>query len=409
MEKSKSVNEIRAPATQLRVIVYGMAALFAAASSAWSSESSALRVYLFASSTCEGCKEIRTELLPKVKAHYQNAVSIAHIPVDDIEPFKLQLLYEKHYGVNDDEALKVFVGRQFLSGKKAIWERLDAVVGEELAKGSVTPTPDEIRAEAASRESNATAPAQGVGEAALQKFGTFKPTAIALAGLVDGINPCAFTTLIFFISLLAALRKGKREILIVGLCFALAVFVTYLMLGLGAMRAVKVASVNHGAARGLTWVVVAVTLGFAGYSFYDVYKYRRSGKGEDLTLKLPEKIRNRIRTMISRQMRTRNVVIAALLLGVAVSLLQAMCTAQVYLPVIMCVSRDPDMAPKAMGYLLLYNSMYVAPLMAVFALAFCGVTSERMAVFSRKNVGVTKALLGVVFLGLAILLIATSL
>lgn len=377
-----------------------------------------LTVLLFASSTCESCREVKTQLLPSIQGKWGARIRVTHIPVDDAESFKLQLLYETRYGVNDDEALKVFVGGQCLSGKKAIWERLEGAVAAELAKGSVTPTPDEVRKPAAGIGASAGSgcatpvPTAGGGyatssAAVLERFGRFKPGAIALAGLVDGINPCAFTTLVFFISLLTALGKGRREILVVGICFAAAVFLTYLVLGFGALKAVKVASVDLGIARGITWAVAGVTLAFAGYSFYDFYKYRRSGKGEDLSLKLPDRIRNRVRTVISRQMRTRNLVIGALLLGVVVSLLEAMCTGQVYLPTLMCLAQDRDLAPKAVGYLLLYNAMFIFPLLGVFALAFCGVTSERLAEASRKHVGTVKLLLGVVFLGLAAMLLIT--
>jgi hypothetical protein len=61
------------------------------------------------------------------------------------------------------------------------------------------------------------------------------------------------------------------------------------------------------------------------------------------------------------------------------------------------------------GYLLLYNGMFILPLLGVFGLAICGVTSERLAAFSRRHVATTKLLLGLVFLGLAVLLIATTL
>lgn len=374
-----------------------------------------LTVLLFASSTCESCRDVKTQLLPPIQSKWGARIRVTHIPVDDAEAFKLQLLYETRYGVNDDEALKVFVGGQCLSGKKAIWERLEGAVAAELAKGSMTPTPDEVRRPASGASSGACATAAPPGgdcaatsSAALERFGRFKPGAIALAGLVDGINPCAFTTLVFFISLLTALGKGRREIMVVGVCFAAAVFLTYLVLGFGALKAVKVASVDLGVARGITWAVAGLTLAFAGYSFYDFCKYRRSGKGEDLSLKLPDRIRNRVRTVISRQMRTRNLVIGALLLGVLVSLLEAMCTGQVYLPTLMCLARDRDLAPKALGYLLLYNGMFIVPLLGVFALAFCGVTSERLAETSRKHAGTVKLLLGVIFLGLAAMLIATA-
>ena len=366
---------------------------------------SPLRVYLFASSTCSECKGLKERLFPQLRERYGDTVLVTHVPVDDVEQFKLQLLYEKRYGVQDDEALKVFVGRTCLSGEKAIWNGLEQAIARELQDRSVTPTLEEVQASAGAAA--VLSPGVDAGALAAERFSRFKVAGVALAGLVDGINPCAFTTLIFFISLLTALRKSKREVLLVGLSFAVAIFVTYLTLGVGALRAVKIVSVNSGIAKLMTWAVVALTLVFAWYSFQDFVKYRRSGRGEDLTLKLPEKIRNRIRTMISRQMRTRNIILAALVLGVAVSLLQAMCTAQVYLPVIMCLSRDRQMAPQAIGYLVLYNLMFIVPLLGVFALAYYGIASDRMAAFSRRHLGWTKLCLAVLFAGLGVALIVT--
>jgi cytochrome c biogenesis protein CcdA len=367
-----------------------------------------LTVYLFASSTCSECAEIKAELFPKLRERYAGAVQFVYLPVDDVEAFKLQLLYEKRYGIDDDEALKVFVGGQCLSGKEAILAGLDRAITEELAKGAVTPTPEEVRGGTAASKAVATAPDPCADDLARSRFLDFKPGIIALAGLIDGVNPCAFTTLIFFISLLTSLGKKRREVLTVGLCFAAAVFLTYMALGLGILKTIKVVSVNTGIARGLTFGVAGLTLIFAGYSFLDWRRYRRSGKSSDISLKLPDKIRNKVRTLISRQMRTRNLVIGALILGVVISLLEAVCTGQVYVPTIMCVSRDPDLAGKAVAYLLLYNSMFIVPLLGVFGIALWGVSSEQMAAFSRKHTALTKLLLGILFLGLAVMLAATA-
>ena len=46
----------------------------------------------------------------------------------------------------------------------------------------------------------------------------------AVAGLIDGVNPCAFATIIFLISMLAFLVQGKREMLTIGFGFTFAVF-----------------------------------------------------------------------------------------------------------------------------------------------------------------------------------------
>jgi thiol-disulfide isomerase/thioredoxin len=61
-----------------------------------------------------------------------------------------------------------------------------------------------------------------------EQFRSFKLAAIALAGLGDGINPCAFATILFFVSYLGMVGRKRNEILITGLTFACAVFITYL-------------------------------------------------------------------------------------------------------------------------------------------------------------------------------------
>jgi hypothetical protein len=56
---------------------------------------------------------------------------------------------------------------------------------------------------------------------------------VLLAGVLDGVNPCAFATIIFFLSYLHVARRSPREILAVGAAFILAVFLTYFVAGLG--------------------------------------------------------------------------------------------------------------------------------------------------------------------------------
>ena len=64
---------------------------------------------------------------------------------------------------------------------------------------------------------------------------------VFLAGLLDGINPCAFTTLIFLISYLRLLGRRGREVLKIGFSFTLAVFVSYFLIGLGFFQALRLA------------------------------------------------------------------------------------------------------------------------------------------------------------------------
>ncbi|MGF1655598.1 MAG: hypothetical protein ACFCU3_01325 [Verrucomicrobiales bacterium] len=54
---------------------------------------------------------------------------------------------------------------------------------------------------------------------------------VVAAGLLDGLNPCAFATIIFLLSYLQVARKSGREILQIGVAYILGVFCTYFALG----------------------------------------------------------------------------------------------------------------------------------------------------------------------------------
>ncbi|MFR1320333.1 MAG: hypothetical protein ACLSCR_08670 [Akkermansia sp.] len=55
---------------------------------------------------------------------------------------------------------------------------------------------------------------------------------VLLGGLIDGVNPCAFATLIFFLSYLQIARRSPRELLLTGGSFVLSVYLTYFAIGL---------------------------------------------------------------------------------------------------------------------------------------------------------------------------------
>ena len=62
---------------------------------------------------------------------------------------------------------------------------------------------------------------------------------VFLAGLLDGINPCVFSTLLFLISSLTLAGRKRKEILIIGVFFTIAVFVTYYLVGLGLFQGLR--------------------------------------------------------------------------------------------------------------------------------------------------------------------------
>jgi len=98
-------------------------------------------------------------------------------------------------------------------------------------------------------------------------------------------------------------------------------------------------------------------------------------------------------------------VFSALITGFLVSLLEAVCTGQLYLPTISFVLKSSTLKLQALGYLLLYNFMFIVPLIAILILALLGVSSLQFSGFLKKHLGLIKILMAVLFFGLGIFLI----
>ncbi|MGD8398285.1 MAG: hypothetical protein PVG11_05460, partial [Anaerolineae bacterium] len=92
----------------------------------------------------------------------------------------------------------------------------------------------------------------------------------------------------------------------------------------------------------------------------------------------------------------------AFVTGFVVSLIELACTGQVYVPTIVYVLSQPDMATQAFFYLVLYCFMFVVPLIVVFGLAYFGTTSEQLATFVNRHTAAIKLATGAVFIGLAL-------
>jgi hypothetical protein len=92
----------------------------------------------------------------------------------------------------------------------------------------------------------------------------------------------------------------------------------------------------------------------------------------------------------------------AFVTGFVVSLIELACTGQVYVPTIVYVLSQPELAGQAFFYLVLYCLMFVVPLIVVFALAYFGTTSEQLGVFVNRHTAAIKLATGAVFVGLAL-------
>jgi len=297
-----------------------------------------------------------------------------------------------------------FVGDTVLAGDDVTMQRLDNAIAAALEKGIATfaPSPKSQQPGAVAQAGQVAVPSE-----LIRRFESFGVGAIAIAGLIDGVNPCAFTTIVFFLSMLAYLKKTRREMLLVGAGFTAGMFVAYLLLGVGLLITVKSFSVSHGLSAALAWTVATFAFILAAWSIVDAVRYVRSRDTKQVTLGLPRKVRDRIHKVIRTGLTTRGLVIGSISVGFVVSILESLCTGQVYLPTIVFMTRAPGMQTAAVGYLLLYNVMFIVPLLGILAMTYFGVRSETLGNMLRKRLALAKFGMAGLFAALGVLVVVT--
>ncbi|MFC1551352.1 cytochrome c biogenesis CcdA family protein [Candidatus Latescibacterota bacterium] len=229
-----------------------------------------------------------------------------------------------------------------------------------------------------------------------EQFKSFAFFAVALAGLGDGINPCAFATILFFVSYLGMVGRKKNEILIVGLSFASAVFVTYFLVGLGFLQFIKTMTNIELMAKVIFGGTSILCIIFGFLSIYDYFKAKEGNTG-DMMLQLPAFLKKRIHKTIREKSRMKSMVAGALIAGFMVSILEFACTGQVYLPTITFMVGVEGLKSTAILYLVLYNIFFIVPLLLVFAVVYFGVSSQAISRRMESKVGTVKLILAGVF------------
>jgi cytochrome c biogenesis protein CcdA/glutaredoxin len=358
------------------------------------------KLIFFYSNSCYECIKVKDEFFPKIYERFKDRIEeIEYRDIADIENYKLFLGLKEQYKISQDLKVPViFFEGNFLSGRDAIIQRLEDLLENSLGKPGIKKE-------------------KTLSFNLLAHFSTFTLMAVTSAGLIDGINPCAFTVIVFFISFLLLQGYKKKELAIIGIFFILAVFLTYLLIGLGFFGFFYSLKGFWLVRRIFNFAIGILSIILGMLAVYDFFRYKKTGKTEGLVLQLPQVIKNRIHSLIGLHYRKSqdskpqkktvifSLVLTAFITGFFVSILEAVCTGQVYLPTITFILKTTQIKLQALGYLLLYNLAFIIPLLVIFLFALLGVTSERFAQFLKRHFLITKLLLAVLFFSLGILLI----
>jgi hypothetical protein len=355
---------------------------------------------------CRECERIEVEVLPELEARFGDSCAVEWRDLGVESNFLALLKFEADLGFVEDERGYLVVGRQMIFGPHFENEELFAAISNSIGQVEAEADPDE-----------------GVSGLAVaeERFSEFTLLAVCGAGLLDGINPCAISTLVFFMSLLAVstrLRPAdatasvgkhgsggqevrKASLLALGISYCFASFLAYLALGFGLFRVLHlfagyllIRSVFEG-------VMIAVLLVLAVVSFRDAVRFRKSGDAQDVSLQLSKGMKKRIHAVMRRGLKTRHLLLGGFAVGTLVTVLESVCTGQVYVPTLVVILDHALAGARAWIYLVAYNLFFIVPLVLVFIGVYFGLRTETLLRWSRRNVLVSKILLGLFFVLMA--------
>lgn len=366
--------------------------LYLIISQATLADTGTVRLFFFHAEGCDSCREIKTRVLSALQQKYGRNLEIKALEISSLPNFELLLKLERRAGRRIDKTPPlILIGQDILEGATAIWENLDDLIEKYQALGG-TDFPDKVLPGVLRGEPSVAA-----------EFREISLVALIAGALVDGINPCAFTTLIFLVSYLAFIGRQGRQLLISGLLFSLGVFVAYFSAGAGVFEALNQLRAFQLVDQALRWLVFLMAVVFGLLNLHD-FLVLKNGKKERLILGLGDHLTQKIHAVIRTEKHAARY-LGGFFLGATVGLLELPCTGQVYFPIIMMVREMGPVRAKAIAYLLLYNFIFILPLLAVFVGTYYGLSNQTMTRLAREHLAKVKLLTALFFFGLALLLV----
>lgn len=213
---------------------------------------------------------------------------------------------------------------------------------------------------------------------------------ICFAGILDSMNPCAFSVLLLTIGFLLSLEAIERKrILKIGGLFIVGVFVVYLLIGLGLLKAFAIFGIPRFMSRfGAIALMIFGLLEILPEIFPSF----------PIKLRIPGAAKPAIAKLIEKGSET-----AAILLGLLVGLTEFPCTGGPYL-VVLSLLHDKTTFATGFKYLFVYNLIFIVPLLVILFIASDKSLIQRIDVWRKTSAKKFKYISGISLIILGIVL-----
>ncbi len=214
----------------------------------------------------------------------------------------------------------------------------------------------------------------------------------------NAINPCAFAVLtMVLVSILSANPEKRHKVLLGGLSFASAVFIGYFLYGIIILQVFRsfvgfAATIYPYLSNGLA--VLAIIIGILNVK--DFISYKPGGFGTEMPMKFRPIAKIYIKKITSAK--------GAFVIGIFVTLFLLPCTITPYIVALESMSELSFIS--TLPWILLYNLIFVLPMIAVTLIIYFGVSeAERLNNWKEKNIKYIHLIIGIILIGLGIAII----
>ena len=177
---------------------------------------------------------------------------------------------------------------------------------------------------------------------------------LTVSAVIDSINPCAFSILLLTIAFLFSLGSLRGRILGIGATYIFGLFLVYILIGLGILGAMQVFGIPRIMSKvGAVLLLVFGLISLLGHFFPNF----------PVKLKIPEKTHQTIGRLMAKASYP-----TAFSLGLLVGIFEFPCTGGPYL-MVLSLLHDQGTYLLGLGYLLLYNLIFVLPLAVILLIA----------------------------------------
>ena len=226
----------------------------------------------------------------------------------------------------------------------------------------------------------------------------FNLTKIISLALVDALNPCALAVLILMLTAILTYNpERKRNVLFSGLAFVAAVFIIYFFYGLVIIKFFKTIQALAPIKLWFYKILGAFALILGVLNIRDYFSYKPGRLGTEMPLLWRPKVKKLISGVTSPK--------GAFVVGSFVTLFLLPCTIGPY--VIAGGILSAIEALKSVPLLLLYNSIFVLPMLLVVFIIYWGVKEiSEVEKWKEKNITKLHLLAGIImlFLGVAMII-----